>query len=146
MEDTDQPKTSEKAELTYTQNKGAMDAQKQIHCFQSSRPRKYHIFDIRYNSQIELHLRYSYFDVGIPARQDFKLCSLKQDVPVEIKINGKTDFSMSSRRARAFKEQRYIFEFLGEFDKCNLMKKPIKSTLKRVPKDRKVIDLMKTLW
>lgn len=115
-------------------------------CFHLVRPNTLDIFELRKNENIELHLRYGYFEVGTPERKNFKLCEINRHQPVEIKINGKTDFSLSSRRARVFKEQHYIIEYIGDFDKCKLLKEPYDAVLKHVPTNRKVVDLIKPLW
>jgi len=116
------------------------------HCFDLSKHNKLDIFEIRNSAEIELYLKYGYFEVGTPERENFKLCELGNNKPIEIKINGKTDFSMSSRRARVFKEQDYIFEYLGDFNKCKILREPYESNLKYLPTDRKIVDLMKQLW
>jgi hypothetical protein len=116
------------------------------HCFHLARKNRLYIFEIRNKNSIELHLHYGYFEIGTPERENFKICDLKKDEPVEVKINGKTDFSMSSRRERVFKEQEYIFVFVGEFDSCKILKEPYDCILKHVPLDRKIVNLMKPLW
>jgi hypothetical protein len=103
-------------------------------------------FIIKFDERIEVHLKYGYFSVGTPERDDFKICELKMNQPVEIKINGKIDFSGSGRRGRSFQEQEYIFDYLGDFIECVLLKEPLSSITKQVPQNRKVVDLNKTLW
>jgi hypothetical protein len=116
------------------------------HCLDLTHPKKLDIFELRNNEEFEIYLNYGHFEVGIPERDNFKLCELEKNKPVEIKINGKTDFSLTSRRARVFKEQEYIFEYLGDFNKCKILKEPYNGCLKHLPKDRKVINLLKQLW
>jgi hypothetical protein len=116
------------------------------HCFSTARTNPLDIFEIRMKEELELHLKYGYFEVGIPERENFKLCTIKQNSPVEIKINGKTDASLSSRRARVFKEQYYVIEYLGDFSHCKLLKEPFETHIKHVPENRKVVDLIKPLW
>ncbi len=116
------------------------------HCFITTRTTLLDIFEIRMKEEVELHLKYGYFEVGTPKRENFKLCDIKINVPVEIKINGKTDSSLSSRRDRVFKEQLYIFNYLGDFQNCKILKEPHDFKIKYVPEDRKVIDLIKQLW
>ena len=53
---------------------------------------------------------------------------------------------MSARRARVFKEQHYIFEYIGNFDKCTLLREPFEPIKKEIPADRKIVDLIKPLW
>ena len=52
-------------------------------------PRPLSIFNLLQKEELELHLRYNYFYVGIPERADFKICTLYSGEPVEVKINGK---------------------------------------------------------
>lgn len=146
IEDDNQIETFSSSDLSYTKIIGSTNELEYNYCFRTSKPNKFRIFEIRNNENIELHLKYGYFEVGIPERENFKLCEIKMNLPVEIKINGKTDFSMSSRRARVFKEQSYIFEYKGDFDKCKILKEPYEPLLKQVPIDRKLVDLNKPLW
>lgn len=115
-------------------------------CFHLKRKCIFDIFEIKSKEVIELHLQYKYFGVGTPERENFKLGEIKKGKPIEIKINGKTDFSLTSRRARVFKEQTYIFNYIGDFRECKILKEPFDFTMKRLPPDRKVVDLIKPLW
>jgi hypothetical protein len=115
-------------------------------CFYVNQTNNFEIFEIRNKSNLELTLKYDYFTIGSPKRSNIKLCNIKEKKPVEIKINGKTDFSNSSRRTRVFKEQIYIIEHIGSFERCKILKKPLKPKVKHIPSDRKVVDLMKPLW
>ncbi len=103
-------------------------------------------FLLKFDETIEVHLQYGYFQVGTPKRDNFKICELKLNQATEVKINGKVDFSGSGRRRRSFQEQAYIFEYIGDFKTCILLREPFPVTIKQVPADRKVIDLNKTLW
>lgn len=116
------------------------------HCFSLTRPNQIDIFELRFKEELELHLKYGYFEVGTPKRENFKLCDIKKNQAVEVKINGKTDFSLTSRRDRVFKEQHYIYNYIGDFLKCKILKEPYNSYTKYIPENRKVIDLIKQLW
>ena len=115
-------------------------------CFRLSQPNRFAIFELRKQEELELYLQYGYFEVGIPERKNFKLCTIKKQQPIEIKINGKTDFSATSRRERTFKEQHFIIEYVGDFNSCKLLKSPITPHVKQPPKPIKVVDLLKPLW
>lgn len=115
-------------------------------CFNLISTKSIDIFELKMKEDLELHLKYGYFEVGIPERQNFKLCNINKNQSIEIKINGKTDSSLSSRRARVFKEQYYIYDYIGDFHKCKILKEPFDSHLKHVPENRRVIDLIKQLW
>lgn len=116
------------------------------HCFNLHHPNKIDIFELRFDNELELYLQYGHFEVGIPSRENFKLCTLKLNMPVEIKINGKTDFSLTAGRQRTFKEQFYIYEYLGLFTNFSILKEPIEPVIKNVPAKRKVVNLMRQLW
>jgi hypothetical protein len=116
------------------------------HCFNLHHPGKLHIFEIKADPILQLFLNYDHYTIGIPERENFKLCALERNEPVEIMINGKTDFSLTSGRERIFKEQFYIFEYLGDFDKCKILKQPFEPVVKSIPPDRKVVNLLKALW
>ena len=109
--------------------------------------RKFEIFQLKKNEdQIELHLLYDLYEIGEPKRENFKLCNLEIGVPLEIKINGKLDHSMSRGRERSYKEHCYIFHLIGETDEFEFAKEPFAGIVKSIPKPIKKVDLMKELY
>lgn len=150
IEDDTQPQIFTPAHLQFTKVMAIVSRLPQPpptnHCFNLLRPNKLDIFELRLKDELELYLQYGYFDVGIPKRNNFKLCEVKQKQPVEIKINGKTDHSLSQGRDRLFKEQHYVFDYVGDFSSATLLREPFEATSKRVPEERKVVDLIKQLW
>ncbi len=115
-------------------------------CFELTAPRKLGNFNIQQAEELELHLHYNRFFIGIPKRNNIKLCNLRPNQPVEITINGKTDFSLTGRRDREFTEQLYIFEYLGDFKTCTVLKEKANPVLKQIPAERKLVDMIKPLW
>jgi hypothetical protein len=116
-------------------------------CFNLQHPRRLDIFELKKEDrQLELHLRYGYFDIGIPERDNFKVCTLEEGVAVEIMINGKIDSTLTWRARRTFVEQHYVFKSEGMFEKCLLLKQPFEAAIKTVPTERKLVDLKKQLW
>ena len=113
-------------------------------CFIFSNRYLLDIFEIK--NDLDIHLKYDKYEVGIPARANFKLCHLDELEPIEIKINGKIDSTASRGRERMFREQQYIFQYLGDFTKYKTFKEPSAPTLKNIPSKRKVVDLIKPLW
>ncbi len=110
-------------------------------------PRQLGIFNVAQTEELELHLRHNPLSTEIPKREGFKICNLRQDEPVEVKINGKYDHSLfGSPRPRVFKEQQYIFHYLGNFTSFQVLKHPITGVPKQVPAHRKEISLLKPLW
>jgi hypothetical protein len=146
IEDDNTPNPYTSSDLRFTKVIGSNSQPDYNHCFHLTRNIKFDIFEIKKEDDIELYLQYGYFEVGIPKRENFKLSAIRKDRPIEIKINGKTDFSLSSRRTRVFKEQAYIFEYVGDFEKCKILKEPYNHSVKNVPVDRRVVDLIKRLW
>ena len=105
---------------------------------------RFEIFELKKN--LEVFLDYNEYEIGIPHRENFKLGTLKEGNAIEIKINGKFDFTMTAGKQRAFKEQQFILEYLGEFQNIFILKEPFSPIKKGIPEDRKVVDLIKTLW
>lgn len=130
---------------TYSQIRSPL---KQVEYFNLDNSKKnFAIFQLRkVDDIIELHLLYDYFEIGEPERKNFKLCNLEIDVPVEIKINGKLDHSLSSRRERTYKEHCCIFHLAGQTNEFELERSPFRGSLKKIPKPLKVVDLMKQLY
>jgi hypothetical protein len=79
----------------------------------------FEIFTMTFGKQIELNLNYiqNSFNIGIPERDNQKICNISKNEPIRFLINGKSDSSMSSRKQRTYSEFDYIIEYLGEFNK-----------------------------
>lgn len=105
---------------------------------------RFDIFEIKKN--LDIFLRYNKYDIGIPIRDDFKLATLKPGIPLEIKINGKSDYTMSAGKERTYKDQQYILVYYGDFHRATILKEPFQAIKKTIPQVRKVIDLIKPLW
>ena len=97
------------------------------------------------DDQIELHLFYDYFKIGIPKRDNFKICHLEMDVPSEIKINGKLDHSLSGGMERTYMEHSFIFHLIAEVDTFSIMN-AVEANTKLIPRPIKTINLMKRLY
>jgi hypothetical protein len=146
LDDHDKLATLSETDITFTKVIGSNFGPLYNRCLRTTLSNKIHIFELGAAPEFELHLRYGYYEIGIPKRSNFKLCNIKKNIHVEIKINGKTDYSHSSGRERIFKEQRYILEYVGDFDRFKLLKEPYEPILKQVPNERNVVDLNKPLW
>ncbi len=98
---------------------------------QLNTPKSFEIFRIKRSDDVyELFLDYTSnaLRIGIPKRDNHKICELKPSKPVRYKINGKSDFTMSGRKERSFCEFDYIIEWEGkaeriEFCALNRIKK-----------------------
>ena len=101
-------------------------------------------FEIKKN--LDIFLRYNEYEIGIPKRDNFKLATLKPGFPIEIKINGKFDYNMSSGRERTYKDQQFIIIHHGNYKQATILKEPFTAVKKVIPRERKVIDLIKPLW
>ena len=146
IEDDQQPNIFTPSSLQYTRVFGQNVKAASNNCLDLSKPAIFDIFEFRTEEEVELYLNYGYFEVGIPKRNNFKLCEIRKNCPIEIKINGKTDHSMSRGRERIFKEQYYVFDYVGDFDSCYILKEPFKAVEKNTPTITKTIDLIKQLW
>lgn len=118
----------------------------EFHFLRTSRANALRIFQIRGQAPLELYLEWSYFYVGDPSRPNMKLCDLTAGKAYEIRINGKTDFSLTGRRPRHYLEQVFVVEHLGIFTECSLISDSQKLPPKKLPEPRKLIDLRKLLW
>ena len=52
-------------------------------------------------------------NLGKPKRDNFTICRLEKNTPIEIKINGKRDMSLFGRRERTYHEINIIINYLG---------------------------------
>lgn len=111
------------------------------HCFHLHHRSGYEIFWLKDKDPLQLALNYNPAYIGDPSRDSFTIATLEEGCPVEVKINGKMDTS----RGRYYKEQCFIFQLLGEFDRCFLLESG-DGVVKQVPGDRKLVDLLKPLW
>jgi len=146
IEDDQQPHIYGPCSLAHTDGYGRKVESITNRCYPRSHRWPFDIFKITNSAPLEIHLEYGHFEIGQPMRQNFKLCEIEVGKPVEIRINGKIDHSLSSGLERLYKEQLYILEYLGEFEQCYLLKSPTQSRQKSIPVRRKVVNLLKTLW
>lgn len=88
---------------------------------QLSVSKPFEIFKLRksVDDMFELELDYlaNAMTIGIPERENHKLCDLKQAAPIRYKVNGKSDFTLTGRKERTFYEFDFILEWLGTADK-----------------------------
>ncbi len=79
----------------------------------------------------------------LPRRtESYQLCVLKKNKPVEVKLNGKSD----GHHQRYYIEEQFIFEYLGEYSHFKVLLQQDTPKMKRVPKERKVVDMRVLLW
>lgn len=117
---------------------------------QISTPKAFEIFKIQKSDNEVYEVFIDYLSnserIGIPERENHKICNLKQSKPIRYKINGKSDFTMSGRKERTFYEFDFIIEWIGKADKIEFFElNKIKKT-KTIPLDNcKLIDERKIL-
>lgn len=97
------------------------------------------------NGLFKLEIDYS-MEIGIPKRENHKLCDLRKSQPIRYKTNGKSDFTMSGRKERTFYEFDYVIEWIGtakkiEYKELNQIKKSKKISVDSL----KLIDERKIL-
>ncbi|MCB9173432.1 MAG: hypothetical protein H6589_02390 [Flavobacteriales bacterium] len=103
-------------------------------------------FRFESSNLININLIWDEWEIGLPKRDNFKLCALEANKPIEININGKRDFSMSGRKERTFIERNFIIEYLGEINEYEFIKDPNIEFEKEIPKATKRINLLKELF
>ncbi|MCT4621999.1 MAG: hypothetical protein N4A46_00150 [Schleiferiaceae bacterium] len=96
----------------------------------------------------ELWLRYkeNEYYIGLPRRNDYKLYTLEKGKPIQIRINGKTDSTMSRGKERTYSEYDYLIEYLGKVDSIEFEVESKIEKTKVIPKASKSIDLRKVLY
>lgn len=104
------------------------------------------IFRFRQKEQIEVELEWDYWTIGIPKRERFKLFHLVKGKPIELKINGKRDYTYSSRQQRIFIERNYVLAYLGTVEEVEFLDDWAFECVKEIPKERKLVDLLKVLY
>lgn len=103
-------------------------------------------FQFKKEDTLQLHLNWDYGTIGLPERENFKICELKIHQPIEININGKRDFSLTGRRARTYVEKNVIIEYLGQISDFEWIANQKISVQKTIPEQRKRINLLKDLF
>ncbi|NVK84912.1 MAG: hypothetical protein HWE21_11370 [Cytophagia bacterium] len=109
-----------------------------------AKPRLFEIFKMEKNESegFDIHLNYSanQYYIGLPERVDHKIGELYKDRPLRYKINGKADFTLSSRKQRTFYEYDYILEYLGQADSISFKDLSQIEITKTVPTHSKLVD------
>ncbi len=86
------------------------------------------------------------FFIGIPKRNSHKIGEIRPDNSLRYLINGKSDFTMSGRKQRAFYEYEYVFgelQTVHTIEFCDAAKVQISKTV--MQKNIKTIDERKLL-
>lgn len=123
-----------------------MEKNKSLFAFkQLSIPKSFEFFKISKttNDVLDLYIDYTSnaTEIGIPERNNHKICELKQSKPIRYKINGKSDFTLSGRKERTFFEYDFIIEWVGKANKIEFRELNKIKTTKTIPTDRsKMID------
>lgn len=77
---------------------------------------RYELFDL-HRTEAAFELVFNYSDhaslIGRPTRGDFKVGELHVQQPVRVTVNGKSDATLTGRRARTYNFYDYIFLYLG---------------------------------
>ncbi|AWO00325.1 hypothetical protein DLD77_00680 [Chitinophaga alhagiae] len=111
----------------------------------------YDIFRIEKTPQgtFSLFLNYTHYslDIGIPSRNNHKIADIKPGEPVRYRLNGKSDFTMTGRKERAFLERDYLFEYAGQANSIVFLElNKIERTKTRAGKPYKLVDERKILY
>ncbi len=104
---------------------------------------KWNSFRFNFEDVPSVSLDYDDFELEKPIRDNFKICDLHENKPVEININGKKDFTLTGRRKRTYTEKNIILNYLGKA----LPKYTDRAYFeKQVPKPFKRINMLKPLY
>ncbi len=117
---------------------------------QLSSPKSFEIFKISksFNNSFDLFIDYdsNSTSIGIPKRNNHKICELRPGHPIRYKINGKSDFSMTGRKQRTFYEYDYIIELIGKVNRIEFLELNKISKTKKIPFEKcKLINERKIL-
>lgn len=108
------------------------------------KPRLFEIFKIERNENggfdIDLNYSANRYYIGLPEREDHRIAVLYKDKPIRFKINGKADFTLSSRKQRTFYEYDFILEHLGQADSIVYKDLNQIERTKAVPTEPKLVD------
>jgi len=106
------------------------------------KPFEWECLSLKKNENINVYLNWNNWDMNlIPKRDNFKISKLGINKPIEIKINGKKDY-----KERIFIEKDCIVEYLGKINEYELVDNSKAYFKKIIPKNRKVINLVKVLY
>lgn len=105
----------------------------------SQAPIRLSVFDLKPGTPIEVGFRYDASVIGYPTRNSFVLGPLEAGRPLELQINGKRDFNLSSRRERTYTEQHFRLELHDGWKPGDDIPHPESG-------DVLLIDLRKPLW
>lgn len=104
---------------------------------------KWNSFRFHFEDGPSVSLDYNYYELGRPRRDNFKICELHENKPVEININGKKDFTLTGRRKRTYTEKNIILNYLGQAIPEYTNRACFE---KQVPKPSKRINMLKPLY
>jgi hypothetical protein len=97
---------------------------------------------IKRNEELELHFNGTKYNWYPKRTESYQLCVLKKNKPVEVKINGKSD----GHHQRYYIEEQFVFEYLGDFKQFHVLSHNQESIIKKLPTERKLLDLRELLW
>jgi len=100
-------------------------------------PKSFELFWIKKSqaNNFELFIDYvsNSMTIGTPKRENHKIAELKAGNPLRYKINGKSDFTMTGRKQRAFYEFDYVFELYEQIEKIEYLDLNKISKIKTIP-------------
>jgi len=94
------------------------------------------------DGELQLHLR----DINrLPKRKGFMISNLRLHAPVAVRLNFKDSLPLQGTE-RYLEDHTYIFEYIGDYDRCYLLREPFNAVTKDIPQHRKEVNLLKELW
>lgn len=105
----------------------------------SQAPFRLSVFELKPGTPMEVGFRYDASMIGYPTRNSFVLGPLESGRPLELRVNGKRDFNLSSRRERTYTEQHFRLELHDGWN-------PGDAIPHQKSADILLIDLRKPMW
>lgn len=82
-----------------------------------------------------------------PVQNNYKLCTLKKETPVEILVNSKSDFTMTGRKQRIYSEYDCIIQYWGDVSEVKFLTMNKIGIEREIPSGNcKKIDLRKMFY
>lgn len=108
-------------------------------CVGSHAPFRIGVFDVKYGHPTQVGFHYNDWYLGYPTRNSFTLGPLEVGRPLELHINGKFDFSLSSGRERTYIEQHFRLELHEGWNPGVAIPHPESTNIL-------LVDLRKPMW
>jgi hypothetical protein len=117
---------------------------------QLNTPKEFEIFRVQKTDKDSYELFIDYNSnagsIGVPRRENHKICDLQESKPIRFRTNGKSDFTLTGRKERTFNEFDYIIVRVGNASGVEFRERNKIHKRKNIPvKEAHLIDERKIL-